>query len=276
MVQLIKGREPLLEMGLPQIFANAMALGYQKAYQEQAAQKQQEALVSQMLMQEQIRREQEATKPTKLDYYDPGDILTQAQGQYSMYVPLNKYNQTVQDLSGAGYQMGTMKQPGLPTLGTTRDLKRGSQVVQQQFTDQGWQDIGGGPRFKPSETSTIKPKDALKRLSNISKAKATLEKTDTITAFLAMINPDLKGMVGQKISPQDKQLLLQTWNNEINYLNQYVPEKYRMKSFEVSERAETAGLPEGLTEEIIQHNMQKFGKTREEVIARYKTIKGMK
>lgn len=276
MVMMIKGREPLLEMGLPQIFANAMALGYQKAYQEQQTQKQNETLINRILMQEQLRREREATKPTKLDYYDPGDILTRARGQYSMYVPLDEYTETMQGLTDAGYRMGTMKQPGLPALGTTRDIKRGTQVVQQQYTDQGWQDIGGGPRFKPSETVTPKPKDALKRLSNISKAKATLEKTDTITAFLATINPDLKGMVGQKISPQAKQSLLQTWNNEINYLNQYVPEEYRMKPFETIEKTDITGLPEGLTEEIIQHNMQKFGKTREEVIERYKAIKGMK
>lgn len=287
MVQLIKGREPLLEMGLPQIFAQAIALGYQKAQQEQKDKENKEALITRILLQEQLRRERETTKPTKLDYYDPGDILTQARGQYSMYVPLNEYGETVQGLTGAGYKMGTMKQPGLPTLGATRDIKipHTTQIVQQEYTDQGWQNIGGGPRFKPSETMTPKPKDVLKRLSNISKAKATLEKTDTITAFLATINPDLKGMIGQKISPQDKQLLLQTWNNEINYLNQYVPEKYRMKPFEIEDISfkkikltsqEIALLPPGLSQEDAEWNMETYGKTLKEVIDAFNTYKNRK
>ncbi len=266
MVQLIKGREPFLEMRLPQIFAEAIALGYQKAYQEQKAQKRNEALISRILMEEQLRREQEATKPTKLDYYDPGDILTQARGQYSMYVPLSEYGKTVQDLTGAGYRMGTMKQPGLPTLGTTRDIKRGTQLVQQQYTDQGWQDIGEGPRFKPSETSTVNPKYALKRINDLLKSNATLEKTDTVTAFLAIMNPELQEMIGQKISPEMKQNILQARNNEINFLNQYLPEKFK---FKLSEKATTTELPEGLTEKDIQYNMKKYGKTRQEVIDAY-------
>lgn len=271
MVQLIKGREPLLEMGLPQIFAQAIALGYQKAQQEQQTQQINEAMISRILMQEELRRQQEATKPTKIDYYDPGDILTQARGQYSMYAPLDEYGETVRGLTGAGYRMGTMKQPGLPTLGTTRDIKRGTQVVQQEYADQGWQDIGGWPRFKPSQPTT---KMALDMLPKIAKQKATLEKTDIATAFLVAFNPDLK--VGQKLTDQDKQRLFQAWNNQIEYYNQFVPEKSRMKPFTIGPEKTIAALPEGLTEEDIEYNMKKYGKTRQEVIDAYMKFKGLK
>lgn len=100
------------------------------------------------------------------------------------------------------------------------DVPFGSKMY-YQFMKQGFEigDIKGNPEMKASE--------ALKRISQIKKAMATLEKTDIVTATLAAVNPALKDMVGQKMSPALKKQLIKQWNNEIAYLNRFIPEGYQ-------------------------------------------------
>lgn len=95
-----------------------------------------------------------------------------------------------------------------------------------KFMKQGFElgDIKGNPELKSSE--------ALKRISQIKKAMATLEKTDIVTATLAAVNPALKDMVGQKMNPALKKQLIKQWNTEIAYLNRFIPEGYQGESIE--------------------------------------------
>jgi len=85
-------------------------------------------------------------------------------------------------------------------------------------------DIEGTPELKASQ--------ALKRISQIKKAMATLDKTDVVTTMLASLDPSLKNMVGQKISPALKKQLIEQWNKEIAYLNKFIPEGYQSESIE--------------------------------------------
>ena len=62
---------------------------------------------------------------------------------------------------------------------------------------------------------------ALKRISDISKAIATLEKTDTITQLLAKDNPELAQYIGQTLDPDKKAALMDAWDNELDYLEKF-------------------------------------------------------
>lgn len=62
---------------------------------------------------------------------------------------------------------------------------------------------------------------SLKRISDIQKAKATLEKTDMVTQMLAKDNPELAQYVGQKIPPELKASLMDAWDNELDYHEQF-------------------------------------------------------
>lgn len=70
-------------------------------------------------------------------------------------------------------------------------------------------------------TPTVKPAAALKRISDIQKAKATLEKTDMVTQLLAKDNPELAQYIGQRIDPVKKEALMEAWDNELDYLEQF-------------------------------------------------------
>jgi len=103
------------------------------------------------------------------------------------------------------------------------DVPFGSKMY-YKFIKQGFElgDIKGTPEMKASE--------ALKRISQIKKAMATLEKTDVVTTMLATLNPSLKNMIGQKMSPELKRQLIEQWNKEIAYLNKFIPEGYQGES----------------------------------------------
>jgi hypothetical protein len=77
-------------------------------------------------------------------------------------------------------------------------------------------------KYRDGETAPT-PQQALRRISDIRKAMATLERTDEVTALLAIANPELSHMVGQKIDEELKQDLMDAWQNELDYLNDFVP-----------------------------------------------------
>ena len=72
---------------------------------------------------------------------------------------------------------------------------------------------------KTDKTPT--PQHALKRISDISKTIATLEKTDTITQLLAKDNPELAQYIGQTLDPEKKAALMKAWNDELDYLEKF-------------------------------------------------------
>ncbi len=78
------------------------------------------------------------------------------------------------------------------------------------------------PVYQAEDKSKEPSKEkALKRISDIQKAKATLEKTDTVTQLMTLLNPRLAGKEGQKIDDNTKAALMDAWENELDYLEQF-------------------------------------------------------
>lgn len=114
-----------------------------------------------------------------------------------------------------------------------------------------------------SKSSAPTPQQALRRISDIQKARATLEKTDVISLLMAKNNPELKDMAGQKINPELKQQLNEAWDNEIAYLQQFTTGKPK-----------DSGLPEGLTQEMLnQYKIKYPDKTEDEIKNAWKNRK---
>ena len=78
-------------------------------------------------------------------------------------------------------------------------------------------------KAKYRESGTPTPQQALRRVSDIKKAMATLDKTNEITSLIVAMNPELESMLGQKMDEERKQELMDAWQNELDYLNDFVP-----------------------------------------------------
>jgi len=98
------------------------------------------------------------------------------------------------------------------------------------------------------------PQQALMRISGIRKTMATLDKTNEITAMIIAANPELAGMVGQKIDDDLKQQLMDAWNDELDYLYRFVPKSTKKPKRELN--VETA-------RKILQEAGGDKGKARE-------------
>jgi hypothetical protein len=70
---------------------------------------------------------------------------------------------------------------------------------------------------------------ALKRASEIQRSRAMLGKSDVLSAALATLNPELAGLVGQKLDPEAKKQLEDSWADELDYLTQFMHEKYKVR-----------------------------------------------
>jgi hypothetical protein len=105
---------------------------------------------------------------------------------------------------------------------TRKVALEGDKIRNQESYDGGktWTDVGRAySRFKATGGSKdISPDKALKRISAIVESMATLEKTDRVTQMMAMLNPKLKAMIGQKIDPALKARVFEQWEREITYL----------------------------------------------------------
>lgn len=71
------------------------------------------------------------------------------------------------------------------------------------------------------------PEQALRRTSQIKKAIATFNKTNEVTQAIVAANPNLRGMLGREVDESLKQDLMDAWRNEIDNLEQYIPEEYQ-------------------------------------------------
>ena len=74
---------------------------------------------------------------------------------------------------------------------------------------------------KTSGSKNPSKEKALKRISDIEKAKATLGDTDIVTQLMTLLNPELAGKEGQEIDANTKESLMEAWDNEIDYLEQF-------------------------------------------------------
>ncbi len=109
-----------------------------------------------------------------------------------------------------------------------------------------------------SKSSDPTPQQAYKRISDIQKTRATLDKTSEVTQMLAALNPELKGMVGQQIAPELKQQLNDAWDNEIAYLQQFTKKV----------------LPPDLTQEMLdKYKVMYPDKTEDQIIDAWKNRK---
>jgi hypothetical protein len=114
-------------------------------------------------------------------------------------------------------------------------------------------EFGNAPDSSSNTDPT--PQQAYKRISDIQKARAELGKSSEITQMLAMLNPELKGMVGQPLDPETKSQLNEAWDKEIGYLQQYTTASKK-----------TAEFPTGLTQNMLDQYKAKYpDKTEDEI-----------
>lgn len=64
---------------------------------------------------------------------------------------------------------------------------------------------------------------ALRRISDIRKAMATLDRTNEVTELIVAMNPELGDMLGRKMDDELRRDLMDAWQNEMDYLNDFVP-----------------------------------------------------
>jgi len=131
------------------------------------------------------------------------------------------------------------------------------------------QDFDITVRGKPMRSGEPDTAAALKRLSEISRQRAGFTKVNEVTQAVIVANPDLAPFMGQTLSPEDKQKLFDSWDREATYLNQFVPSTLKTPAPGTGPALGTQ-LPEGLTESDVQFNMKKYGKSRADVINRYR------
>jgi hypothetical protein len=84
------------------------------------------------------------------------------------------------------------------------------------------------------KTPTVKPDDALKRVSAIREKIAKFENTGVLTtAMFALFDEKdqeaFAPLLNRKASDEEKRQLMDAWSDELEYLDQFVPEKYKKR-----------------------------------------------
>lgn len=119
-----------------------------------------------------------------------------------------------------------------PDIGETRSFKKGSRIVYQEYTKDGWRNLSSAPRKISADNMT--ETKARKRISQIQKAKAKLEQGEgALQAFLksnpglaqSSEDPAMQSAIqsilgGKSISPETKEALYEAWEDEEKYLRQ--------------------------------------------------------
>lgn len=126
---------------------------------------------------------------------------------------------------------GIMNQPEPPEpgmfqgreLGETRAFNKGGKEITQEWTREGWKPLGESPRWKPDQGYKPTPEKALRRTSQIRRAMTTLDKINEVTQAIIAVNPALKDMLGQQLNEEQKQDLMDAWQNELDYYEPYLP-----------------------------------------------------
>jgi len=116
-----------------------------------------------------------------------------------------------------------LKEEGKFTKGTPYVNDKGQRVV-PLFDQQGEfvkEQVLGKALIKEKAGREPSPQQALKRISTIKKSIATLEKADKVDTVLMGLFPQLEGQMGQKIPAKQKQELLDAYNEELTYLQQF-------------------------------------------------------
>jgi len=188
--------------------------------------------------------EQETPEPedkVKIEAWDP-------KGNKRIFYRTPAQAEAIQEKLGSkGWKFSKPDEPKAPEKVTMfKERKDGTWIQRdvnpataQRLEKQGWQygerkgsagkDLG---TFEAKEKIKAKyrkdggtptPQQALRRISDIKKAMATLDKTNEITSLIVAMNPELESMLGQKMDEERKQELMDAWQNELDYLNDFVP-----------------------------------------------------
>lgn len=131
-------------------------------------------------------------------------------------VPESQLEQAVDQIISSG---GSLSAPSAPKARWGEPFKVGNQWLQRDPETGRVYTVFKEDVQKPELT----PSDALKRISDIEKSKATLEQTNEITAMIVAANPNLSYLAGRKIDPKLKEELFNAWDRELEYLKQFVP-----------------------------------------------------
>lgn len=142
------------------------------------------------------------------------------------------------DESGTEIARGRKKKEKPDQISMWKDNNDGTwvQVKVDKADIRKWQNAGyqrgerKGTVSKKGSDKVIAPDKALKRISDIEKARATLEKTDVMTAALLGLvkDPELKKkLTTGQITPELKEKVFEAWDAERAYLEQFIPEGFK-------------------------------------------------
>jgi len=173
-----------------------------------------------------IQQELKPAKKVKMIFHKGGKEIMRM-------VPEDQVGEVQKGMEAQGYEMGEV-----PKISMSKEAGNGKiyhttvpygSKRYEQLKARGWKEGSETAGWKPTTVRKPTPAEALRRISNIRKAAALLGRTDRVTALMVAMDPDLKGFLGQKLDPKYKEELLNAWKNEIEYLSQFIPEKYRPK-----------------------------------------------
>jgi hypothetical protein len=107
---------------------------------------------------------------------------------------------------------------------------------------------------KPEMTKS----QALKRISNIEKARAELGQADKVTALIAVVSPDL--VEGTQLREEDKLKLEEAWGKELEYLATFTGEETEEGAVAPPPEQEEIALPETIktTSEALDYLMKTY------------------
>jgi hypothetical protein len=180
-----------------------------------------------------------------------------------------KNRQEAAEYAKTGYQLGKLSgspvRPDKPQYKHIPVYNNEGRIVAYKSV-QADQDVEFGEGYFGSEPEsgdkTPTPSQALKRITDIQKTRATLNKEDKVTQMLVAMNPAMKDMLGQQIPDELKQQLNDAFDAEIEYLRQFTGAK---------NEGETSNLPENLTQSMLNAYKQKYpDKTEDEIINAWK------
>jgi hypothetical protein len=124
---------------------------------------------------------------------------------------------------------------------------------------------------KANDPNAKMPPDVKMAFDYIKKFTESTTPSPVMAMMAAGAGPDspaAKALAQQQKAAQDPEV-----QNRLAIANKKV-EDYISKGMGVDDKG--TGLPDGLDEATIQYNMKQYGKSREEVIAKYKQVKGLK
>lgn len=139
---------------------------------------------------------------------------------------------------GPGWSLATPDKPKHQE-GDIRGYEAGTDKVTEEYRGGKWVKKASSPKWKAGEGGEYTPKQAIDKQSQILGAIARLNKGNAVDAIIATLDPSVSGLVGNS-DPDSINAAKTALQNQLSYVQQYVPEKLR-----VNASGKTAGASSG-------------------------------